>query len=362
MSQFQLFAKLPKELRDMIWDAAIRDNSPAAHFFCHGALDPNFTVNPERRVHATSGRNRRKYRFGLSAPQSSPNNEYSWVGGNPSAYMIDSGLWTACWESRERMKRHFQPEKATSGPLDRQGRLLSDAPVTLPFRRDKGERQYLTIRPSEDLLCLQSAKRPALYCNLLANLPTFRRPRPDGVGWESTIPRNVAIEFDPLCFEPQIELLFEPSIRDYNEAVLQLAGFWLINRSLRRRYKPDEDRSRRRTFRAAEGMELVEVRRGDDEWWDRSWKAGAGDSRCTYRSKAEYLAERLHRTAVTDDSSDDNSDDSADDRLPARRFGVLACVRSGSEKHLPTKSEWMGGCRQQFDSAGDETWYWEVSD
>lgn len=370
MSQFNLFSKLPAELRVMIWDFAIRDNSPAAHFFCHGAFDRNFTVDPERRFPAPSGRNGRTWRFGLSAPQNSPNNEYSWVDGNPSAYMIDSGLWTACRESRERMIRHFHPNKASSpvmGPLDRQWCLESDAPVTLPFRRDNGERQELTIRPSEDLLCLQFAKGPAFYGNILQNLPTFRRRRPGGVGYEATHPRHVAIAFDPEWLEPQIDLLF-PSGRFYfDDVVSRLAGFWFITRTLERRYKTDEDRSSRRTFRAAGGMELVEVRGGDDEWWDSSWGPHASDTRWPYRSRAEDLAEHLSRTVGTDEmflseEEDEGSDDGADDRLPARRFGVLACVTPGSETHLPTKSEWMDGCPQQLDSPGDETWYCEVSE
>lgn len=383
MAQFKLFSKLPAELRVTIWDAAIRDNSPAAHFFTtyHNGFDPNFTVDPESRVPDTPdtpGRYRhiwefgpsRTYRFGLAAPHNCPDSEYySWVDGNPSAYMTDSGIWTACWESRERMIHYFHhPNRASSpvaGPLDRRGRLVSDdAPVTLPFRRDdNGERQQLTVRPSEDLICLQFAKGPAQYWCLRRNLPTFRRPRPGGgVGWEVTTPRHVAVEFDQLFPEtrvPQLEIAY-PCGRDYyGDAAFQLAGFWFIARTLERRYRTDEDRSGRRTFRAAGGMELVEVRRGDDEWWDRSLGPDASDGRWPYRSRAEDLAEQLHRVVLTD-KTEESIDDSADERLPERRFGVLACVTPGSEKHLPTKREWMHGFRQQVEPPEDETWYWEV--
>lgn len=37
----------------------------------------------------------------------------SWTKSNPSAYLIDSGLWTACKESREVMKKHFLPWSQT---------------------------------------------------------------------------------------------------------------------------------------------------------------------------------------------------------------------------------------------------------
>lgn len=354
MSQFTIFSKLPQELRDQIWDQAIRDDGPAAHFFTmyDPAVDTDHVVRQEKRVHATSGGNDPSYRVGLAAPHDRRWGEHSWTGGNVSAYVTDSGLWTACWESRRRMLWHFRPT-ATSSPSapDPADGLpaSSTAPVTMPFRRDNGERQYLTIRPSEDLLCFQLASCSAIsrqegdHWGHLQNFPLFRWRRPGG-GWESPQRmRHIAIEYDTEYLDEMTASWLRQSCI-MAEAVVGLAGFWFINYRLERRYRPDKDRRARKTFRAAGGVEFVEVRKGDDEWWDRVYGSNADLTGCPEFEQAKiwnYMKKGMPSDQSIFDSSDESSDDTADERRLPLRYGVLACVNPGSAQHLPTKSEWI---------------------
>ncbi|KAK7696775.1 hypothetical protein SLS64_014225 [Diaporthe eres] len=356
MSQFTIFSRLPHELRDQIWDQAIRDDGPAAHFFTmyDPAVDTDHAVRQEKRVHATSGGNDPSYRVGLAAPHDRRWGEHSWTVGNVSAYMTDSGLWTACRASRRRMLWHFRPT-ATSSPAapDPADELpaSSTAPVTMPFRRDNGERQYLTIRPSEDLLCFQLASSSAIsrqegdHWIHLQNFPLFRWRRPGG-GWESPQRmRHIAIEYDVEYLDEMTASWLRQSCI-MAEDVVGLAGFWFINYRLERRYRPDKDRRARKTFRAAGGVEFVEVRKGDDEWWDRVYGPKADRTGCPEFEQAKiwnYMKKGMPPDQSIFDSSDESSDDTADERRLPLRYGVLACVNPGSAKHLPTKSEWISG-------------------
>lgn len=369
MSQFTIFSRLPQELRDQIWDQAMRDDSPAAHFFTmyDPAVDTDCVVRQEKRVHATSGGNDPSYRVGLAAPQGRTWCEHSWTGGNVSAYVTDSGLWTACWESRKRMLRYFRPAATSSPPAADPADGLpasSTAPVTMPFRRDNGERQYLTIRPSEDLLCFQFARCSAIsrqegdHWGHLRDFPLFRRRRPGG-GWQSPQRmRHIAIEYDmELLDEMTASWLRQSSIRA--DDVVGLAGFWFINYRLERRYRPDKDRRARKTFRAAGGVEFVEVRKSDDEWWDRTDGSNAdrpGYNEFELAKIWSYIKKGMPSDQNIFDSSDESSDDTADERRLPLRYGVLACLNPGSAKHLPTKSEWISrlGPRGKLD-AGKRT-------
>lgn len=78
----------------MIWDFAVRPALPGAHFFT--------VFNPDEEGERTalgdclmnpgSGST-----HALAAPQCDKTAlSRSWTASNPSAYLIDSGLWTAC--------------------------------------------------------------------------------------------------------------------------------------------------------------------------------------------------------------------------------------------------------------------------
>ena len=129
-------------------------------------------VDPAKKVHSTRGPDRYvpMFRTGLAAP-GDPKEALSWTNGNISTSLTDSGLWTAflCQESRKRMLLHFQPYKTspliskhTGMPVDSETvQEICDKPtasVNMEFTHNTGERQYLIIRPSTNLICLEIPK------------------------------------------------------------------------------------------------------------------------------------------------------------------------------------------------------------
>lgn len=365
MSRFTLFSRLPQELQDEVWDAAIRDDGPAAHFFTIYDVvrdDPSSVVPTEKRIVPTRGINSLRCPrplLGLAAPRSSDDSRQSWIDRNESAYMIDSGLWTACWESRQRMLKRFPltvlpPPAGAHPPAGVPAGIaplsLNRTPLTMPFLSDNGERQYLTIRPYDDLLCFQFARGSHFavdsdsHWDYMQGLPLFMGwwvPR--ARWWCPGLVRHVAVEFSP-ALEQSARQVFHfrtpgANLLDALE-VRGLDRFWFISHTLERRYRADEDRSSRRRFRAAGGMELVEVLDGDGEWRDPSvWQpplyrcfpglSAAHDLVCDLERLRMFL--RPPWAHVNTDASP---------HLPPR-FGVLACVRPGTERDLPTESEWL---------------------
>lgn len=389
MSTFTLFPKLPKELRDMIWDEAIRDDVPSAHFFTMYDTKHDQDVQQDFKVRATATAEEASaiYRVGLAAPYPGTNSNcqlHSWVDGNLSAYMADSGLWQACWESARRMEWRFQ---------------WHTEPVTMTFQRergDNGESHYLTIRPSEDLLCLQFNIRSRIdvhrgyHWQYLLGFPPFRWQLGGG-WWDSTgAVRHIAVQFDPAwrVFTnrwPAIDEL----LKGWRNVVgvAGLAHFWLVSYTMERRYRAEEDRAGRQIFRACGGLEFVEVLDGDDEWWDHAGQqitrtsgglelveildgdeewldlpgghdefTPAGPKLSPAKCVAKILQTEIWEMSMMapelyygDWVEFDDDDDSEKVWLPV---GVLACVKHGSEKHLPTKSQWMDARRQKVDTDG----------
>lgn len=380
MSRFPKFSELPQELQDQIWDMAIRDDEPAAQFFTIYDRDYIFSQCP----------------VGLTAPHKSG------VDGNESAYMTDSGLWTACWGSRARMLWRFKPAE-TSALMSRLAPVTAQAAqeicrrptafVTMPFQRDDGSsggggRQcYLTIKPTEDLLHFNFAGRARpepntdhYYWKFFKDIPALRWKLPGGEGraWHAPLHvRHVAVEYHPwwrdsdFCFEAH-RLYYEAKVRPRAEQFDGPEMFWLVDYGLRRRFRVDLDldpditwssRRGRRTFRAGDDHEFVEVFRDDDEWRDLSSSYGRtggfhgdGDTAAHYLAKMMQARERKERTQAETDAEDavrqaqQNNDIAAEedafmalDRISQQtpvKFGVLAYVKRGSDRNLPTELEW----------------------
>lgn len=174
MAEFHRFDELPRELRDQIWDLTIRDEAPGVHFFtAHDLLSglSHFTL-PDKVDGSKQVKHRDKQGISdensfvpctLSAPRHRNGGPQKWNSYNLSAYLQDSGLWTACWESRLRMLRRYRPEQTSSQHLRTAEEIREfftstfDTNVTLRILGDHAqETQYITINPIVDLLCLQS--------------------------------------------------------------------------------------------------------------------------------------------------------------------------------------------------------------
>lgn len=189
---FPLFTRLPRELRDMIWDLAMRAlDQPAAHFFSvyrrlpgdelwparlpgHNSLDrfPDFLANyllpphvppPSSAVAGGGGQ-----RMAPSTVWDEPS--------NPSAYLVDCALWHACGESHAAMVRRFrrpgEASEVTPCPPDGGGARDSCFPprscfATIVVSDPRGRRTWLSVRPKTDLFCLQPVWFRAIMWDLL---------------------------------------------------------------------------------------------------------------------------------------------------------------------------------------------------
>ncbi|KAK5989477.1 hypothetical protein PT974_10999 [Cladobotryum mycophilum] len=154
---FSRFLELPTELRLLVWKYAIRPN-PGVHFFTvTNRFFDGFALDP---ISVTDS-----YTSGdqhiLAAPRCRSNDfVYSWVGDNHSAYLWDSGLWTACRESRATIDDHY---KFSNTAAKRKAVALKEATdqvyvpvegiVTNSFVHNN-EPQRFSIDPYNDLVCL----------------------------------------------------------------------------------------------------------------------------------------------------------------------------------------------------------------
>lgn len=88
----------------------------------------------------------------------------SWLRGNPSAYLIDSGLWSACRESRRIIDKAFRrPEhhghdtswNSSTSDTDKSSNGLFALPAITSFATREGNvRRFLTVKPGQNLFIL----------------------------------------------------------------------------------------------------------------------------------------------------------------------------------------------------------------
>lgn len=196
MSTFHQFSDLPRELRDMIWSFAIRDDNPGVHIF--GSLYLKKNNRTESRRLMSCGKKSWAYaalpwRHYFDSLDENRSDE------NVSTYLIDGGLWTACKESRLIMEKHFrQSEWPKAQKCDEYyGGLTKEnfkIPATGYFQG--GELHCLTVFPHRDLFVLQLddiAKGGWWHSGL--NSPLGENLR-DCKG-----ARHIAIEYRPEWFE-----------------------------------------------------------------------------------------------------------------------------------------------------------------
>lgn len=372
MAEFHHFPDLPKELRDDIWDMAIRDDDPAVHFFSiyDAQDDPESVVSPAKKVHAPRPSCIPGSSVGFAAPRRRGSDQLSWTDGNLSGYLTDSGLWTACFESRERMLRHFRPFETSPlvskrMPVDWETvQKICEKPtasVNMEFTRDNGERQYLTVRPSTDLLCLQLPDNSSISWNskrhwqLIQDFPfKLFRGYENKWPWYSSPIMNVAVEFDPAweTFDPEKDRPGRRPFKGITDGFSEsnekhgLKTLWFIDYSLSRKHK-SEDRERQ-TFRAGK-FTFIEVDSDDYEWCCCPKKDGRCVGGCARRQTWPGLSLHgalglvnhleMHNLMLADPVSFESGWFYPGD-IEEADMRVLACVDLESEGELPTREEW----------------------
>lgn len=115
---FHPFPRLPVELRLAIWKLTLRTEGtprPGAHFF--GILVPEEDPDADSLMNQSFFPRNWRYtpNYRLIGPRwttTSAEDRFvgikqepaSWTDNNPSAYLVDSGLWLACRESQNLIK------------------------------------------------------------------------------------------------------------------------------------------------------------------------------------------------------------------------------------------------------------------
>ncbi|KAM5354866.1 hypothetical protein ACJ41O_001512 [Fusarium nematophilum] len=236
---FHLFNYLPWELRNQIWNFAVRPGYRGAHVFR--------LYNPQNHEHPDGNINMlippSSYPELRDCRLAAPGGAKSWKDNNLSAYLIDGGLWAACKESRLVMERRFQCQKWRPLPRDDQERRdrqrmprekTRDMPATGYFTGDDGVAHYFTVCPHRDLFILQPQDM---------NTINWGRPNLDiQIGsswWGFHCLQNIAFEYNPEwgtqwadAFPPRRE---RDVIRQFVRMAIHLAGapnIWIIDYNL----------------------------------------------------------------------------------------------------------------------------------
>ncbi|CEI63100.1 hypothetical protein FVEN_g351 [Fusarium venenatum] len=212
---FPLFLHFPKEIQILIWEAAVR---PSGDRHVHRFSIAGFPLRHTNRKHLRL-QNTKRLSDGASrlVTCSSLTVSPDDVEGNPndSIYLSDSGLWTACKNSRDAMEGRFKGNewwshikspyhpKRTSMPGQCLGR--EDATHTASYTDHDGVVKHITIGYERDLVHLDSR-----YLYMIENIDWFHAPngifqlpvfdnrrchevKPSFVGF---VGENIALDYD----------------------------------------------------------------------------------------------------------------------------------------------------------------------
>lgn len=254
--------------------------------------------------------------------------------------MQDSGLWTACKASRQRMLKYFQPQM-TSTRFEVVSRSLAlPTSAHIGFRRGKGEQQYLSIRPSTDLLCLQiprdikgfdlSGSDEGEIWEALRNFEPFNKP-PAGVlrntlSTRLSTLRHIAVEFDPKWNDHDSPFTYRTFF--WVRKLYGLEDFWFIDYRLKHRTTPYSDSISPR-WKVFHGRHCKFVEVPDQ---DIDWTYGDADEEPSEDQRWDYMmtfegTETAHHWAFTCPDSVEEYFFGDYGELGNPHIGVLACIK-----------------------------------
>ncbi|KAF6825028.1 hypothetical protein CMUS01_09983 [Colletotrichum musicola] len=189
-------ASSPPDLGREIWELAVRPSECGVHFsmndwysLANGDQGSVYDVEP----HTTGP---------LIAAPGFPT-ELSWVKDNPSTYLVDAGLWTACRESRAVMETRFRTAYWRKKRQRRRKRKSGRRPSTISmYRHEDGPGLACFRQGNEDWTCAVFPHRD-LFC--FRGVPAASVDVHYDLGWHSPFGsrwlgfgglRRVAFEFD----------------------------------------------------------------------------------------------------------------------------------------------------------------------
>ncbi|KAK5651820.1 hypothetical protein OQA88_11688 [Cercophora sp. LCS_1] len=260
--KFHHFPLLPFELREQIWKLAVRPAVPGVHVFgmyprpsAGGGLAASFQAFHPLDLFCLAAP-RCLPKASAFTPESLAAEPRSWLRNNPSTYLIDSGLWSACKESQRVMEQAFRrPEyhgeaewgliksildkndDLNAKPAKDNFGLFAMPGVTSYATREGDVDRFLSVMPGRDLFILQPfdfsshLNKP----NLNISMPFFY---PDDLTRPSWSRRHhIALEYDPAWdkareeeqrygSEPNIIGYLIPEIADSEQCV---STVWFID-------------------------------------------------------------------------------------------------------------------------------------
>ncbi|KND93538.1 hypothetical protein TOPH_01931 [Tolypocladium ophioglossoides CBS 100239] len=283
MTTFHPFPRLPAELRDHIWDLAVREDRPGAHYLILSNIEkdenkPDQSLEIAICEHSLAIPTRRNW------TATSP----VWNLGNPSTYMADSGMWTACHESRHAMERRFKAGywKSERDKLRELKSLDSgympppNSSATLSVRV-ASEQRYISIFPPLDLIVIQSSDPSTIYWDNLQLWNPLFSP------FQGLRVNNLAFEVrprDPVWSVYDLERIFSEQtvlscVSSAATELIYTANIWFIDHRLRRvgnsPRQSNGHADQTQNFTAPEDARYefysnehryVEVREDDTEW------------------------------------------------------------------------------------------------
>lgn len=219
------------------------------------------------------------FQSGLAAPRCKPGSQdHSWTAPNPASYLIDSGLWTACNESRERIKKRLH-----TGPRYKQ----DDIPATGIFT-SAGEVQVFTTCPKTGLFCFQAFNPETTdWLQIYRSVPIMNPHKGHRV-------THAAVEYDrdwiATCHRTSEYLIemFDSEPLEKSRGTLGFAArvaigdefpfqgperLWFIDKRIERRIDCPLNTTIDRHVFCGNGWKYVEVREDDEGW------IAAGDGR-----------------------------------------------------------------------------------
>ncbi|KAL6875844.1 hypothetical protein HDV57DRAFT_522964 [Trichoderma longibrachiatum] len=231
MSEFHLFGSLPCELRLTIWELALiptRRDRPGIQFFSVTDHKKDGDELKQLRVQCRLGSEcstGHGSRYSLAAPKlgSGEDVSHSWTGNNnPSAYLLNHGLFNACPESRKVAEKAYRLGDWEKALAESRGPGPVHGYACVPFVSSRnGEEWQFPVHPNSDLVCLQPLN-PNTNClnrGFMEDLCVVRRDRGLhgflNLAFEYAPSWRLGLEQDRLKFTSLYRLFNEPSPRGF---------------------------------------------------------------------------------------------------------------------------------------------------
>ncbi|KAF4971644.1 hypothetical protein FSARC_1591 [Fusarium sarcochroum] len=249
---FHPFGGFPWDIREQIWKCAIRPTPHGAHFFSIAGNPKDYRTadeitdafvfsdayHPSLIMSAPASMTRRVDDDGFKGTEQVP---ASWFVNNTSTYISDSGLWTACKESRWVIQKHFRLQewgetRSTVGDFKKMPELVH-------FRDQDSKDYYSTVFPYQDLFIFQANDWNLDWAGMKTDIMGLRNADYSGL-------KNIAIEFNqewgiqtnrfgPESVKVLLPLAFMAKDPDNERGI---KNFWLIGYRIKRRaHVPTEE-------------------------------------------------------------------------------------------------------------------------